>query len=121
MVENMNRMIQSLKVELEAKECKNKDRRSQSKENEKEQKIEKEVSDLKDEVSTLKQMFAKMYKLIESRKANKVEPDVKRKENENENEEVEESKIKCDRCEYKTTQRTTLRKHMNTKHGQTEI
>ena len=89
--------------------------------------MEKKVCDLKGELSTLKEMFAKMYKLIQNRKR---EPNVKRKENGNEKEEVPEKadessykckeaqeKFKCDKCDYETNKKVTLKKHINTKHG----
>ena len=92
--------------------------------------LEKGVTELKEEVSTLKEMFGKMYKLIQSR--NKVEPKRKENENDNEKEDVmeknEEStvrskgrqgKFKCDKCEYETIKKATLDKHINTKHEQT--
>ena len=75
MIGSMNRMIQSLRVEIEEKHCKHKD---DDEVKNKEKRMEKEVCDLKDEVRTLKQMFAKLYKLFQN---NKGEPDVKRNEN----------------------------------------
>ena len=127
MIESMNRMIQSLRVEIEEKHCKHKD---DDEVKNKEKRMEREVCDLKDEVRTLKQMFAKLYKLFQN---NKGEPEVKRNENKGENDEVKENKndgnkkskegeakLKCDKCEYETNKRITLVKHKNTKHGQTE-
>ena len=127
MIESMNRMIQSLRGEIEVKECKHKE---DDEVKNKEKRMEKEVCDLKVEVSTLKQMFAKLYTLFQN---NKNKPDVKRNENKSENDEVQETqkiaiekskgleaKLKCDKCEYETNKRITLVKHKNTKHGQTE-
>ena len=123
MIESMNRMIQS-KVDIEMKH--KEDNEKTKREKELKEMMEKEVGDLKNELSTLKQMFAKLYTLM---KANKVEAVEKINENTNENEGVTEkakesseklkgAKFNCEKCEYETNKRITLKKHMNTKHGE---
>ena len=125
MIESMNRMIQS-KVDIEMKH--KEDNEKTKREKELKEMMEKEVGDLKNELSTLKQMFAKLYTLM---KANKVEAVEKINENTNENEGVTEkakesseklkgAKFNCEKCEYETNKRITLKKHMNTKHGEHE-
>ena len=73
-------------------------------------------------------LILKMYKLIQNRKG---ESDVKAKENGNEKDEVPQNgnessfmckeaqeKFGCDKCEYETCKKVTLKTHMNTKHGE---
>ena len=64
-------------------------------------------------------------------KANQKETDVKGKEKEkeevpgNSNESIDKckemhAKFKCNVCEYETEKKLNLKKHVNTKHGQTD-
>ena len=90
--------------------------------------MDKNEGDLKNEIRTVKEMMAKMYKLFKSKEV---------KERENENEGVEKrketketegikvgknvkDKFKCEKCEFETNKKLTLKKHENTKHGNDE-
>ena len=103
--------------------------------------LEKEVKELKAEVNNMKLNMARMYKLI---KANQVETEERRNEIEKEKDankkevvaeskkdsdtkdekdtgtsasnKKEQTKFKCEQCDYETKKKVTLIKHKNTKH-----
>ena len=141
--EQLEKEVSELKGEVKTMKVM-KERSESKQETEKVEKLKKEVSDLKDEVnamkqsmkkevcdlkgelSTMKEMFAKLYKLMNNR-MNKAETDVKGKEKvpENTDESINkckemQTKFKCDMCEYETNKKLNLKKHVNTKHGQTD-
>ena len=99
--------------------------------NTKVEELEKEVISLKEEMNKLKlEMVTKMDKILEMLEIEKEVEDIdmeglsyqeskKGKEvtKENDNKKNKEQTFKCDECEYECKRKPTLKKHMNTKHG----
>ena len=89
--------------------------------------LEKEVYNLKEEMNKLKlEMVTKMDMILEMlEKEKEVEDSSNDKEEkkdkvvtkENSTKENTEQTFKCEECEYECKRKTTLKKHMNTKHG----